>query len=217
MLPILIAAAAKAALGGYQYYQGRKMAKNNKLENQQVGAEYTKNLASAQRMAAEGMPEQAYQNQANQINSNMAFGAKQLQTGRNTAGALAGIVGAGNKGYNQLNAQDASARQQNQLRVLNAREIIARAKQRSYDQTASAAAAMKGAGMQNIGGGADMVGAYYTAVDTPKFDKMFTNSFGTDATATATADATAANSTNSSWVNGAMKRVGTTGKFNYKK
>jgi hypothetical protein len=211
MLPILIAAAAKAALGGYQYYQGRKMAKGNKLENQQVGSEYTKNLASAQRMAAEGMPEQAYQNQANQINQNMAFGARQLQTGRNTAGALAGVVGAGNKGYNQLNAQDASARQQNQLRVLNAREIIGRAKQRSYDQTAAAAAAMKGAGMQNIGGGADMLGAYYTAIDTPKGDKTV------DAIPDATADATAANSNNSSWVNAAMNRLGTNRKFNYKK
>ena len=211
MLPILIAAAAKAALGGYQYYQGRKMAKNNKLENQQVGSEYNKNLAASQRMAAEGMPEQAYQNQANQINQNMAFGARQLQTGRNTAGALAGVVGAGNKGYNQLNAQDASARQQNQLRVLNAREIIGRAKQRSYDQTAAAAAAMKGAGMQNIGGGADMLGAYYTSIDAPKVDKAV------DAIPDATADANAAISNNSSWVNAAMNRLGTNRKFNYKK
>lgn len=208
MLPLLIgAAAAKAALGGYQWYQGRKMAKNNKLENQQVGSEYTKNLASAQRMAAEGMPEQAYQNQANQINQNMAFGAKQLQTGRNTAGALAGIVGAGNKGYNQLNAQDASARQQNQLRVLNAREIIARAKQRSYDQTASAAAAMKGAGMQNIAGAADL-GGYYAATVGGK-DKVATEAD------TAVADATAANVNNSSWVNATMNRLGTNRKYNY--
>jgi len=207
MLGVLIGAAAvKAGLGAYQWYKGRKMEKGNKLENQQVGSEYTKNLAASQRMAAEGMPEQAYQNQANQINSNMAFGAKQLQTGRNTAGALAGIVGAGNKGYNQLNAQDAVARQQNQLRVLNAREIIARAKQRSYDQTASAAAALKGAGMQNIGGAADM-GGYYAAT-------LGGAGKTTGSTNLNTGSNFASDPSNSDWSKATMNRL--TSKSNYK-
>jgi hypothetical protein len=53
---------------------------------------------------------------------------------------------------------DASARQANQSRVMSARDIIARAKQRSYEQNAQAIAALRGAGIQNVSGALDLLG-----------------------------------------------------------
>jgi hypothetical protein len=152
---LIIAGAGKAGAGLWQRHQANKLAKKSSLDGAQIPNEYRQNLAQAQRQAREGMPEQAYVNQANQLNQNLGFGARQLSTRRNTAGGLQNLVANTNRGFGQLNAADAQARVQNQGRLLTAREIIARAKQNRYDQEQQAIGAMRGAGMQNIAGGFD--------------------------------------------------------------
>lgn len=149
-------AATKAGVGIYQRIKANRMAKNSKgLDGQQVPLEYQRNLKLAERAAMEGLPEQAYQNQLNQINAQQAQAARGLTLRRNTAGQLNNVVANTNRATMGLNAADAQARRANQQGVMSARQIIAQAKQRAYDIEQQSIAAMRGAGLQNITGAAD--------------------------------------------------------------
>jgi hypothetical protein len=152
------AAAGKATMGYFQQKRANRLANQNSLNNQPVLAEYQQNLEQAQRMAREGLPEESYRAQQAAIDRNAAFGTRQLQTGRGQMGNVANLVANTNRATQNLNAMDASARQANQSRVMSARDIIARAKQRSYEQNAQAIAALKGAGIQNVSGAFDLLG-----------------------------------------------------------
>lgn len=152
----IIAGATKAGVGVWQRWKANKMARDSKgLDGQPVPLELQRNLSMAQRAAMEGMPEQSYQNQLNLINSQQAQSARGLMSRRNTAGQLNNVVANTNRATMGLNAADAQARRANQQGVLSARQIIAQAKQRSYEQEQQAIAALRGAGLQNITGGAD--------------------------------------------------------------
>ena len=152
-------AAAKAGLGAYQYFQGKKRARNNNIDNQVVSAETKKNLSLAERMAKEGMPEQSFRNQQENIDRNTATGIRTLQTGRNIAGGVSNIVANANKATSNLNAMDAEARQRNNSILMRYRDVVAGEKRRGYEQEAMAAQGLMGAGIQNLAGGLDTLGA----------------------------------------------------------
>lgn len=161
-------AAGKAGYGVWQRWKARDMEKKSKgLEGQAVSTEYKQNLSAAERAAREGLPEEAYQNQLNQINSQTAAAGRGLMTRRNTAGQLNNIVANSNRATMGLNAADAQARRANQAGLMSARQIVAQAKQRSYDQEQQAIAALRGAGSQNIVGGLDSFGAGVIGLNDP--------------------------------------------------
>lgn len=144
-------------LGLYQFIKARQMEKRSKgLQGMEVPEEYKANLALANRMAAEGMPQQAYQNQQNSINRGVAFGVRQLQQGRNNATGISNLVANANRATQGLNSQDATMRQANQRGVMSARQILAQAKQRAFDQEQQAIASLRGAGFQNFARSADI-------------------------------------------------------------
>ena len=152
------AAATKAIAGYFQQKRADRLARQNNINNQPINREFEQNLEQAKRMANEGLPEASYRAQQDAINRNMAFGARALQANRGQAGNIANLAANTNRAMQNLNAMDASARQANQAKVMSARDIIARAKQRSYEQNAQAIAALRGAGIQNMMGGIDLVG-----------------------------------------------------------
>lgn len=152
------AALAKATAGYFQKRRADRLASRNNINNQPINREFEQNLEQAKRMANEGLPEASYRAQQDAINRNMAFGARALQANRGQAGNIANLAANTNRATQNLNAMDASARQANQAKVMSARDIIARAKQRSYEQNAQAIAALRGAGMQNMMGGIDLIG-----------------------------------------------------------
>lgn len=152
------AAATKAIAGYFQQKRADRLANRNNINNQPVIREFEQNLEQAKRMASEGLPEASYRAQQDAINRNMAFGARALQANRGQAGNIANLAANTNRATQNLNAMDASARQANQAKVMSARDIIARAKQRSYEQNAQAIAALRGAAMQNMMGGIDLIG-----------------------------------------------------------
>lgn len=173
------AALAKATAGYFQKRRADRLASQNNINNQPVNREFEQNLAQAKRMANEGLPEQAYRAQQDAINRNMAFGSRQLQTSRGQAGNIANLAANTNRATQNLNAMDASARQANQRGVMSARDIIARAKQRSYEQNAQAIAALRGAGMQNMIGGVDLVGGgAIMGIDKDTLDGTITTAAG---------------------------------------
>lgn len=153
-------AAGKAALGGIQMIKARKLAKQNTIDGQKLNPEYDQMMRMAEQNAREGMATDAYTRRADMIGSNQAFGVRRLLGSgqRQNAGALANIVGTSNRATSSLNAEDAALQQQNKMRLLSTKQIIANAKQRSYEQNAQAIAALRGAGLQNITGAFDMVG-----------------------------------------------------------
>lgn len=87
-----------------------------------------------------------------------------MQTGRNQAGNVANITANANRATQGLNAQDATMRQQNQRGVMSARQILAQAKQRAFDQEQQAIASLRGAGIQNFARTAD-IGLTERAID----------------------------------------------------
>lgn len=147
----------QGGLSLYQFIKARQMEKRSKgLQGMEVPNEYNQNLALAKRMAMEGMPEESYRAQGDAINRNQAYGVRQLQTGRNQAGGIANIVANSNRANQGLNAQDANMRVNNQRGVMSARQILAQAKQRAFDQEQQAIASLRGAGIQNIGRAVDI-------------------------------------------------------------
>lgn len=168
-------AAVKAGLGAWQLYQGRKMARNNNINNQQLPNEYNQNLRMATRMAGEGLPQQQYNRSLMNIYSNQGTGLKYLRdTGvRSDAGKIAGIVGNTNRALENLGSQDVAQKLKNQSLLMSYRDMIARAKKQSFDENAAAARGMQGAGLQNLGGAVDSFGS----------NLLMSDIYGGDATA----------------------------------
>lgn len=135
--------------------------KNNVRPTYQIPDEYRQNLAIANHMAQIGLPQQQYNNQLNAINRNQASGVQALGRSQNPTGSIASIVRAGNDANNNLNAQDAQVRQQNQLGVINQNSAMANQKlaQQQYNkfdrytENFNQAQAYRGAANQNINGG----------------------------------------------------------------
>lgn len=135
--------------------------KANARPTYQIPDEYKQNLAIANHMAQTGLPQQQYNNQLNAINRNQAGGIQALGRSQNPTGSIASIVRAGNDANNNLNAQDAQVRQQNQLVVINQNSAMANQKlaQQQYNkfdrytENFNQAQAYRGAANQSIQNG----------------------------------------------------------------
>jgi len=127
----------------------------------QIPQEFMQNAALAKNMAQIGMPQQQYNNQQNAINSNQASGIQALNRSANPGSGIASVVRASNDANNNLNAQDAMARQQNQRYFIgqNAQLGQQRLAQQQYNdfdrytENYNESAALKGAANQNLQNG----------------------------------------------------------------
>ena len=172
---------------GYSVYKGekasseaKKIRESNQRPTYQIPDEYKQNLQLAKQMAQIGMPQQAYNNQADAIRSNQAGAVSALGNSANPGAGLAQIVRAGNNSIGQLNAQDALARQQGTRGVMQANKDIANQKLNAqqynqfdkYSENFNRAQALEGAantdfqnaanGASGLAGGLAMYGARST-------------------------------------------------------
>lgn len=153
----------KGISGIFGIARGKRMARNNKFPVEGVNQNFVQNSAEADQMARVGMPQQQYNNQLEAINSGQSAGVRMLNRSSNPSASIASIVRQGNLANNQLNAQDAQTRTQNQRYAIGQRGILGNEQNRVWDwnnrqrflQNAQAAAQTINAGRQNAFGALD--------------------------------------------------------------
>lgn len=163
VLAALIAAAPsvlKAGQGIMQGIKGNKLAKQNIRPTYEIPKEFQQNLAIAENMAKIGLPQQQYNQAQQNFQRNQANALRQFNRMGNPRG-LAGIVRAGNDATLGLDVADAQARMSNQRNAMGYRSQIGQQqlakqnwdKMQLFGERADAAAALQGAGRQNVMGG----------------------------------------------------------------
>lgn len=149
--------------GLHQQSQANKIDANNPRPDYVIPQEYYDNVNMARNMAQVGLPQQQYNNQLNNINTNQAGAIQSLSNSANPGANLASIVRGGDAATNTLNAQDAQARDANQRVYMQQLGVLAQqklAQQQSdkfdkYTEQFNKAAALRGAGMQNVNSAAN--------------------------------------------------------------
>lgn len=162
VLAALIAAVpsvAKGVQGIFQGAKGNKLAKQNIRPTYEIPKEFQQNLAIAENMGRVGLPQQQYNQAQQNFQRNQSSALRQFSRMGNPRG-LAGIVRAGNDATLGLDVADAQARMSNQRNAMGYRSQVGQqqlAKQQwdkfqNYGEKADAAAALQGAGRQNVMG-----------------------------------------------------------------
>lgn len=121
-------------------------------------------------MARVGMPSQQYNNQLNAINRNQSGGLGATARSANPGSSIASIVRQGDDANNQLNAQDAQARQANERYAIgqNAQLGAQKLAQQQYNkfdnytEQYNKSAALRGAASQNLQGAINGAGQMAT-------------------------------------------------------
>lgn len=164
MSALFIGAGTALAGTAYSIYNSEKqkskanaIEKNLKQPQYAIPPEFEQNRNIARQMAQVGLPQQQYNNQFNQINSNTATGIAAAQRSNNPS-AIGGVISGANSAGANLNAEDAQARQNNQRVFMQANEQLGGqkiAQQQAnvfdpYTQKYNEMQAYRGAGQQNL-------------------------------------------------------------------
>lgn len=147
--------------GLHQQSEANKIQKNLKQPQYQIPKEFIENKNLARQMAQLGLPQAQYNNELNQINGNQASAVAAASRSANPGAAISAIQGQFNAATNNLNAEDAAARQNNQRYYIDQNGQLGGqklAQQQAnvfdpYTQHYNEAQALKGAGMQNVNTG----------------------------------------------------------------
>jgi hypothetical protein len=151
----------QSAYGISQMIKGNKMAKSNQRPDYQIPQEIQANMNDAQRMALEGLPTEQKQQYINNIQRSQQFGLSAMSDRKGGLAGLSDLTQTANDSYNNMLSQDAAARQGNQRQLMAQRGEMAGYKDKAFElnklnpfyEKAKAAAALKGAGNQNLWGG----------------------------------------------------------------
>jgi len=168
MSALLIGGATALVGTGFNIYQGlhqqseaNKIKKNLKTPQYDIPQEFIENRNISRQMAQLGLPQQQYNNNLNQINAAQAGAVAAASRSANPGAAVGAIQGQTNAATNNLNAEDAAARQTNQRYYLDQNAQLGGqklAQQQAnvfdpYTQHYNEAQALQGAGMQNVNTG----------------------------------------------------------------
>lgn len=154
------AALLQAGTGAAQAIKGRKIAKRTVRPTYSMPESVRKNLAMDEANANVGMNAASKQIAMQGIDRGTAA-ALGASTGRRAGLAgLAGVVQSGNDAFSNLAAMDEMARLRNQEKLRETRNIVAGYEDKAwqlnkfdpYQMKVEESQALKGAGMQNIGG-----------------------------------------------------------------
>jgi len=161
-----VSASVAGTAGAIQYYKGQKLAKANKRPKYEVPQGIKDNLSQAQQMALEGLPPEQKQQYVENVQRQENAGLNAL--GDRSAGlaGIATLTQQGNDANKNLLSMDSQARQTNLNNLMGARSEEAGYSDKQFQlnkllpfqQTAAAAEALKGAGLQNIAGGMKSAG-----------------------------------------------------------
>lgn len=155
--------------------------KNNPRPTYNIPQEYYDNLNIANQMAQQGIPQQQYNNQINNIGQNQASALAQQNRSANPGANLSAIVRQGDLATGSLNAADAGQRENNLRLAMQSRGDLAQqklAKQQynkfdKYTEQFNKAAALQGASNQNLGNAIN--GATSIATNLAKYNSTFPN------------------------------------------
>ena len=123
----------KGVEGIAQNKKASNIEKQNPYPTAAVQQEYFGNVNQAQQMAQQGIPAAAYNNQLNQIQQSQAGAIQSLNRSANPGANLASIIRQGDQATNNLNAQDAVARNRNMLQLLQERQMLAQQKDKAWN------------------------------------------------------------------------------------
>lgn len=169
-LPLSAAIGAGAGIikdiaGLFQQGKANRILKNLKDPGYEIPDEYKQNLGIAENMARTGMPSEQYNQASTNIQRGTQAGLRQLGRMSNPFAGITGVVRAQNDATLGLDANNAATRRQNILQAMGARRELAgqRLAQQQYAQQrymdkVNEANALKGAGLQNMGGGLSDIG-----------------------------------------------------------
>ena len=151
----------QSAYGIGQLIKGSKLTKSNTRPTYEIPEEIKGKLNNAQMMALEGLPAAQKQNYINNIQRSSQFALNAMNDRKAGLAGLSSLVQNQNDSYNNLLGQDAAARQNNQRYLGAVQSEMAGYRDKAFDinkqqpfiDQANAAAALKGAGIQNIAGG----------------------------------------------------------------
>jgi len=163
-MPIVTASilgGVQSAAGIAQFLRGRSLAKQNIRAEYQIPPEIAQNLSQAQMQALQGLPPEQVKQYVENVQRQVGFGLTALGDRKAGIAGLATLTQQGTDAYKDLLTADARARQENLRQLMSAREQMAGYKEKEfqinkllpYQEKAEAAAAMQGAGLQNIMGG----------------------------------------------------------------
>lgn len=119
--------------GEIQKGQANKIDKNNPYPDYTIAPQYQQNVNQATQMSQQGIPAQAYNNQAQSIQQNQSQAVGALGRSANPGAGLAGIVRQGDQATSNLNAQDALTRNRNLMTLLQERTQLAQQKDKQWD------------------------------------------------------------------------------------
>lgn len=145
--------------GGSQLRKANRLERNNVLPIAQVNSNILQNQAMARQMSQIGLASQQYNNALQQQQSNLSNVLNvSSRSGQNIP--VAGLLRQANQATQNLNIQDAQARQQNQRLLMQQNQAVAQEEQRvwnwnkaqPYLRTAQQVASLRNAGTQNIFG-----------------------------------------------------------------
>lgn len=162
-----VSAAVKIGQGISQNHKASQIEKQNPYPTESVDQGYYQNLNQAQSMANQGIAAPAYNNQLNAIGQNQAGAVQALGKSANPGANLASIVRQGDQATNNLNAQDAVARNRNMLQLLQERQTLSQQKDKAWDWNyqqkylgnLAKSQALRGSANQNINSGANDIGS----------------------------------------------------------
>lgn len=158
----------KSIIGGFQRRKGQRIqdeADANR-EDYTIPQEMFENVALAKQRGLQGLPEAQKAQYINNLQQQQAYALQQTGSRK---GGLTGIA-ANNRqqqmGYQNLLAQDASARMQNQREVYSQNLNLAKYRNTEYEanilvpyyEKTAQAQALMGSGMQNVAGGLQSLG-----------------------------------------------------------
>lgn len=151
----------ESAYGLYENIKGNQMAKDNVRPTYTIPDEIKQNLTQSDQMALEGLPDAQKQQYIQNIQRSQQLGLNSLSDRKAGLSGIEGIVQSGNDAAGNLLSLDSTARRQNQILAMQQGQNLANYKDKAFDynknqpyqNTAAAARALQGAGLQNIAGG----------------------------------------------------------------
>lgn len=160
-IPLLAAAAipslVKGVAGVFDIFGGKARAKRNVRPVAQVNENYLKNVALAEQMGRQGMPQQQYNLGLQNIGRNQSAALGALSRSANPNAGLQGLLRASNDATMGLDVQNANARLGNQRFAFGQRNALANEQERVWNwnkrdkflSEADVAAQQIGSGKQN--------------------------------------------------------------------
>lgn len=183
----LVGGLIKGIVGGGQRRRGRNLLNSLQYPTESIPQEEYQNQQLAQQQAASGLPSEQYNNAMRDIQRQQMTAIRNAHDRRGGLGLISTIQQGSNDATNNLNAQDASLRLQNQRNLMNVNNQLAGWKDKvwqnnvlnKYNRDYAYGMGLVGMGNQNLMSGIDQglsgigQGIYGATMDPSKLQSQY--------------------------------------------